>query len=381
MGIAVNICIFLFYSLSASYFWFSYQVYTLLHPFIWAFIYFVLECFSVLLYLCDRNNSGDDDVSDLSSFEDESKRKDETDLFGNDHINLINQTTKPYVGIKRLSFILPAFIDIIAKLFLFISYYMGGYCSLQPVFSIIIAWIVSTIIAKKTKLKKRAINWQTHIGCFLYILGLLFIIIPNFDMSKTYIVPLILSLLGEIAKITHFFIQNWYIYPDNGTRPYLEVFYEGIFGTIMTGILLLIFSFVQCSDKIPNYFACDSRGKIVNYCRFALRVKEIGLKCIPIILSFLLYNITGVYTIEKSNVMNRIIIDNLSFTMFMIYCSTSNTLKLSWLIYIGSGIMIISAIITCQIFSFPCIKQRRDSIDSQMKKLTPKELYLGEITQ
>ena len=91
------------------------------------------------------------------------------------------------------------------------------------------------------------------------------IIIPNFDMSNINKVLLILSLLGEIAKITHYFIQNWYIYPDNGTKSYLEVFYEGIFGTIMSGILVLIFSFVQCSEQSHDYFFCFPPEKMTHF--------------------------------------------------------------------------------------------------------------------
>ena len=382
MGIAVNIAIFAFYYLSSSYFWFSYEFDIKTQAFIWTFLYFILECFSLLLYFCDKKSTGEDDISELSSFEGDSKRKEETDLFGNDHMNIINQTTKPYVGIKRLSFILPAFLDMISKLLLFISYEAGNACLLQPLFSVVITWIISIIIAKKTKLKKSSINLQTHIGCIFYIIGLIMIIIPNFDMSSINKVLLILSLLGEIAKITHYFIQNWYIYPDNGTKSYLEVFYEGIFGTIMSGILVLIFSFVQCSQQSYDYFFCFPPEKIVNFSRFSSQVKSNGFICFPIFLSYLLYNITGVYTIEKSNVMNRMLIDNLHFCIIKILKDTMESrLNLSWLIYVGAGIMLISTIITCQICSFPCIKERRDSIDSQMRKLNPKELYLGETTQ
>lgn len=379
MGIAVKIIVFLFYSLSASYFWISFRTNLLIYPFIWTLVYFVLECFSILLYLCDKNDTPDE-VSDISSFEGESKKNDETDLFGNEHLNLINQTTKPYVGIKKFSFILPAFIDMVSKLLLFISYYNEGYYSFQPVFSIIVTWIISMITAKKTKLKKRSVNWQTHIGCFFYIIGLVLVIVPGFSTSrKIFILPLFLSLLGESAKIAHFFIQNWYIYPDNGTKPYLEVFYEGIFGTVMTGILVLIFSFIPCPQRL-NY--CALNDKIVNFSGFVDLIKIIKWNCILIALSFLLYNITGVYTIEKSNVMNRIIIDNLFFAVYEVYTQIRNSsLKLPWLIYIGAGIMLVSAIITCQIFNVPCLKQRRDSIDSEVQKLNPKELYLGEITQ
>ena len=163
MGIAVNIAIFAFYYLSSSYFWFSYEFDIKTQAFIWTFLYFILECFSLLLYFCDKKSTGEDDISELSSFEGDSKRKEETDLFGNDHMNIINQTTKPYVGIKRLSFILPAFLDIISKLLLLISYKAGNACLLQPLFSVVITWIISIIIAKKTKLKKSSINLQTHI--------------------------------------------------------------------------------------------------------------------------------------------------------------------------------------------------------------------------
>ena len=77
MGIAVNIAIFTFYYLSSSYFWFSYAHDINRQAFIWTFLYFILECFSLLLYFCDKKSTGEDDISELSSFEGDSKRKEE----------------------------------------------------------------------------------------------------------------------------------------------------------------------------------------------------------------------------------------------------------------------------------------------------------------
>ena len=99
---------------------------------------------------------------------------------------------------------------------------------------------------------------------------------------------------------------------------------------------------------------------------------------IILLVTSFLYNILGVLTIQKTNIINRQTIE----ACFLIPLLSILLIKRKEIIvfnvlYIPSlCVMLFGALVTCEIVRFPFNPKRNDSIDESIHKINPKDAFL-----
>ena len=91
------------------------------------------------------------------------------------------------------------------------------------------------------------------------------------------------------------------------------------------------------------------------------------------ILSCVIYNLLGVYTLQQSNVINRQVIDTCYLMPIMVYLFFY---KIGFTpIYILSfGLMLLGAIFTCEIIPLP--HNNKDNLEESVQKMNAKEAFI-----
>ena len=378
-------------------FWFSlYQIFEINNfkqnnQFILLCIYFLCEILSILLCLCTcKPSSIDDSFSDLSSLDQNSSidhnihkdKASEIDLFGNT-TTMLNQTRKPFVGVKYISFIFPSICDIISKTLIFNGIILfTSFTFLQPLLGIIISVAVSAYTCNKNDIKLYKTFYQTLIGAIISTIGLIVMIITYHikeQATNFSIVPFILIQLGELVKIAQYYIQHNYTSNDIGTKGYKEIAFEGIFGTIITVVIAFIMHFLKCDyffkngNQICNGNTLESITLFINQKNVLSRK---GIFTLIYILSCVIYNLLGVYTLQQSNVINRQVIDTCYLMPIMVYLffDINNKIGFTPIYILSFGLMLLGAIFTCEIIPLP--HNNKDNLEESVQKMNAKEAFI-----
>ena len=183
---------------------------------------------------------------------------------------------------------------------------------------------------------------------------------------------------GEILKIGQYLLQSSYCSPETGTKAYIEVCFEGIFGTIFSGIIIASLSFIGCPssfNEICNGKTIESFDSILSF----IQRNEILPYLIIVLVTSFLYNILGVLTIQKTNLINRQTIEAcFIIPLLSILLITKQTEIIVFnVLYIPSlCVMLFGALVTCEIVRFPFNPKRNDSIDESIHKINPKDAFL-----
>lgn len=397
MGSSSSIFIYFAYYIIGCLFWFSlYQIFEMNqfkqnNQFILLSIYFICEIFSLFLSLCTCKSSAiNDSFSDLSSLDQNSSidhnvtkdKKSEIDLFGNT-TTMINQTQKPFVGVKYISFVFPSICDVISKTLIFNGIILfTSFTFLQPLLGIIISVSVSAYTFNKNDNKNAKIFYQTLIGAIVSTIGLLLMIITYHTKEQSTpfaVVPFILIQLGELIKIAQYFIQNNYTSNDIGTKGYKEITFEGIFGTIVTVIIAFIMNFLKCEYFFNTGSPICNGMTLESIYLFKLEINVLsrkGIFTILYILSCVIYNLLGVYTLQRSNVINRQVIDTCYLVPIMVYLffDKTNYIKFTPIYVLSFGLIILGAIFTCEIIPLP--HNNKDNLEDSIQNINPKEAFI-----
>ena len=234
MGSCIRSLIYLLYFIVGFFFWCS--IYKLLeqktqNPSIHQYIiiggYFFVEIFTGLVKCCDKvEKTPEEAISDLSSLDD-NIQKDKTnavDLFGNDNQTIMNQTAKPFIGIKKISFIIPALFDTLSKILLIngMIIIQFHFSLLQPVIGLLFS-VLGSFFFKKSNTKIINLFWQTAIGALITLGGLSFtIVIYYIQPKRTFDVRgFIMIIAGQILKIGQYLFQNSYCSSETCTKAYI----------------------------------------------------------------------------------------------------------------------------------------------------------------
>lgn len=395
MGNSSSIIIYIAYYIIGCLFWFSlYQIFEINkfkqnNQFILLSIYFLCEILSLLLFLCTcKHSSIDDSFSDLSSLDQNSSidnnihkdKASEIDLFGNT-TTMMNQTTKPFVGVKYISFIFPSICDIISKTLIFNGIILfTSFTFLQPLLGIIISVCVSAYTCNKNDLKLYKTFYQTLVGAIISTIGLIVMIIAYHIKEKATqfsIVPFILIQLGELVKIAQYYIQNNYTSNDIGTKGYKEIAFEGIFGTIVTVLIAFIMHFLKCDYFFQKESPICNGDTLES---ISLFIQEInvppskGIFTLIYILSCVIYNLLGVYTLQQSNVINRQVIDTCILVPIMVYLFFDINIGFTPIYILSFGLMLLGAIFTCEIIPLP--HNTKDNLEESVQKINAKEAFI-----
>lgn len=391
MGSCIRSLIYLLYFIVGFFFWFS--LYKLMeqkssnssiHQYIIIGGYFFVEIFTGLFKCCDKvEKSPEEAVSDLSSLDEhiQEYKTNTIDLFGNENQTIMNQTAKPFVGIKKRSFIIPALFDTLSKILLINGMLIVNFhfSLLQPVIGLFFS-VLGSFFFKKSEKKIKNLFWQTAIGALITIGGLIFTIVINYiNRAPTFkLSGFLMIIAGEILKIGQYLLQSSYCSPETGTKAYIEVCFEGIFGTIFSGIIIASLSFIGCPssfNKICNGKTIESFDSILSF----IQRNEILPYLIIVLVTSFLYNILGVLTIQKTNLINRQTIEAcFIIPLLSILLITKQTEIIVFnVFYIPSlCVMLFGALVTCEIVRFPFNPKRNDSIDESIHKINPKDAFL-----
>ena len=391
MGSCIRSLIYLLYFIVGFFFWCS--IYKLLeqktqNPSIHQYIiiggYFFVEIFTGLVKCCDKvEKSPEEAISDLSSLDDHIQ-KDKTnavDLFGNDNQTIMNQTAKPFIGIKKISFIIPALFDTLSKILLINGMIIieFHFSLLQPVIGLLFS-VLGSFFFKKSNTKIINLFWQTAIGALITLGGLSFTIVIYYIKHELNfnVRGFIMIIAGEILKIGQYLFQNSYCSSETGTKAYIEVCFEGIFGTLLSGIIITSLSFIGCPSKfneICNGNNIESFNSILTF----VQGNNILPYLIILLVTSFLYNILGVLTIQKTNIINRQTIEAcfLIPLLSILLITTKEEIIVFNVLYIPSlCVMLFGALVTCEIVRFPFNPKRNDSIDESIHKINPKDAFL-----
>ena len=397
MGNSSSIIIYIAYYIIGCLFWFSlYQIFEINkfeqnNQFILLSIYFLCEILSLLLFLCTcKHSSIDDSFSDLSSLDQNSSidnnihkdKASEIDLFGNT-TTMMNQTTKPFVGVKYISFIFPSICDIISKTLIFNGIILfTSFTFLQPLLGIIISVCVSAYTCNKNDLKLYKTFYQTLVGAIISTIGLIVMIITYHIKEKATqfsIVPFILIQLGELVKIAQYYIQNDYTSNDIGTKGYKEIAFEGIFGTIVTVLIAFIMHFLKCDYFFKKENPICNGDTLESISLFIQKINVLsrkGIFTLIYILSCVIYNLLGVYTLQQSNVINRQVIDTCILVPIMVYLffDINNYIGFTPIYILSFGLMLLGSIFTCEIIPLP--HNTKDNLEDSVQKINAKEAFI-----
>ena len=388
MGSCIRSLIYLLYFIVGFFFWFS--IYKLLeqktqnssiHQYIIIGGYFFVEIFTGLVKCCDKvEKSPEEAISDLSSLDD-NIQKDKTnavDLFGNDNQTIMNQTAKPFIGIKKISFIIPALFDTLSKILLIngMIIIQFHFSLLQPVIGLLFS-VLGSFFFKKSNTKIINLFWQTAIGALITLGGLSFtIVIYYIQPKRTFDVRgFIMIIAGEILKIGQYLFQNSYCSSETGTKAYIEVCFEGIFGTLLSGIIITSLSFIGCPssfNEICNGNNIESFDSILTF----VQGNNILRYLIILLVTSFLYNILGVLTIQKTNIINRQTIEACFLIPLLSILLITGIIVFNVLYIPSLCVMLFGALVTCEIVRFPFNPKRNDSIDESIHKINTKDAFL-----
>ena len=388
MGSCIRSLIYLLYFIVGFFFWFS--IYKLLeqktqNPSIHQYIiiggYFFVEIFTGLVKCCDKEEkSPEEAISDLSSLDDHIQ-KDNTnavDLFGNDNQTIMNQTAKPFIGIKKISFIIPALFDTLSKILLIngMIIIQFHFSLLQPVIGLLFS-VLGSFFFKKSNTKIINLFWQTAIGALITLGGLSFtIVIYYIQPKRTFDVRgFIMIIAGEILKIGQYLFQNSYCSSETGTKAYIEVCFEGIFGTLLSGIIITSLSFIGCPSKFNEICNGNNIESFDSILTFVQGNNILPYLIILLVTSFL-YNILGVLTIQKTNIINRQTIEACFLIPLLSILLITGIIVFNVLYIPSLCVMLFGALVTCEIVRFPFNPKRNDSIDESINQINPKDAFL-----
>ena len=290
----------------------------------------------------------------------------------------MNQTAKPFIGIKKISFIIPALFDTLSKILLINGMIIieFHFSLLQPVIGLLFS-VLGSFFFKKSNTKIINLFWQTAIGALITLGGLSFtIVIYYIQPKRTFnVLGFIMIIAGEILKIGQYLFQNSYCSSETGTKAYIEVCFEGIFGTLLSGIIITSLSFIGCPSKFNEICNGNNIESFDSILTFIQRDNILPYLIILLVTSFL-YNILGVLTIQKTNIINRQTTEACFLIPLLSILLITGIIAFNVLYIPSLCVMLFGALVTCEIVRFPFNPKRNDSIDESINQINPKDAFL-----
>ena len=97
---------------------------------------------------------------------------------------------------------------------------------------------------------------------------------------------------------------------------------------------------------------------------------------IILLVTSFLYNILGVLTIQKTNIINRQTIEACFLIPLLSILLITGIIAFNVLYIPSLCVMLFGALVTCEIVRFPFNPKRNDSIDESIHKINPKDAFL-----
>lgn len=360
------------------------------HIYLLIFIYFITEI-PFLVYTLIKHkpkSTSIDDINQISSFinNDSSHGLDNNEEHDEDTTQKdITKQSNVHIGMKCISFALPAFFDFLSKVciyngLLFIKHHNT---ILQPLISIVVSSVVTFFFEKHNKISKRPI-----IAC-LYLLGFVLVLLSfmfgHFERNSfTSDYAMYLVLIGEGCKLVHFYIQDQFI--QKGEQISVkQVGFEGMFGLLYSGVLVI----AMCLTNEDTFMINGSKvfyigEKIESISSDIKGQKYMYFVIICLGISFAFYNVLGLNVIRKTNsVFSKVLLDNLKIIPIVIYYYLNENINddkkiIVWaLCVVGFVIMIIASNLACEIIVIFNIGRNNNSfIDSKINNMNKKDNFL-----
>ncbi|XP_069700753.1 solute carrier family 35 member F6-like [Periplaneta americana] len=143
--------------------------------------------------------------------------------------------------------------------------------------------------------------------------------------------------------------------------PALEaVGYEGMFGVIMLGLLLIPFNFI----KVPKPFSDNSRGTMEDVVGACVQIKNNLLLIVPLIgliISVAFFNFTGITVTKEFSATTRMVLDSLRTLIIYLFSLAVTWQKFYWLQIPGFILLVFGTLMYNNAFLplFNCCKAKR----------------------
>ena len=327
-----------------------------------------------------------DDINQISSFvnNDSSHGLDNENNEEDTTQKDITKQSNVHIGMKCISFALPAFLDFLSKVFIYngLLFIKNYNTIMQPLISIVISSMVTFFCEKHNKISKRPIIACLYlIGFVLVLLSFMFGGFEHNSFKDDYAIYLIL--IGEGIKLTHFYVQDMFI--QKGEQISVkQVGFEGMFGLLYSGILVIAMCLLEERDFMINGKKVFYIGeKIENINVDIDNKKYMYFVIVSLGISFLFYNVIGLNVIRKTkSVFSKVLLDNLKIIPIVIYYYLNQDISnekqiIVWsLCGVGFVIMIIASNLACEIIVIFNIGRKNDSlIDSKVNNIKDNFLY------
>ncbi len=348
---------------------FNYSLYKLLtndkfgHQYYLILIYFLCELFSVIIHFIPRKReiiigdinpyivttemSGDFSISDISNnisnIRNNSSLSNLRNNSDNSSISIAsnnitssgsidsNISRIPFIGIKRITFIITSLLDYISKIFIYNGIkYMHQDSIIRCIMEIVLISVGSLLLLKLKKL------YHSIIGLSIVILYLLIYIFS--DEAKENFTGILLLLEGGLMNSIQYLIQSKYFLKGE-QFIYRIVSWEGLYGSAISFLFLILASVINCpfeQKNNDNDNNVDNKDEydFISFCngnKFENSISSFfsdANKClgwfIIYFISCIFYSFSGVFITKYVNVIYRASLDSFRMIFFIFVLLINN---------------------------------------------------------
>ena len=276
-------------------------------------------------------------------------------------------SVRPFVGMKSISFIIPSLLDFLSKIFIFNGI---KYLEKDNIFRCILELIIGIIGGKS--MYKSTTKFYTLLGPLIILLTLLISFfyfqisenISNLFFKKQEVIGVIFCIVGEILECSQFLLQALF-FKTGEPLFYRTITFEGVYGIIISSIILLITIIYSCPFDSLNtsYNFCNGDSLENGFDEFFSDIKNNHICFTFYCLSCIFISFIGVFITKYVSVIYRIGIDSCKIFFFIFIQMIIGRNELT-LIDIILGIILIIGLFCGLIFCVTLENKKNNAIAS-----------------
>ena len=296
-----------------------------IHPWFITFGMFIGESFSLILFYFSNKKNKIKNIEKLTELKD---KKDNINLLNSNDTPTNTENSNKKKIAKYYIFILPALCDFFGSTIATFGlvYLSSSIYQMMRGILIIFVMILSIIILKSKMVA------HNYLGALILIIGLILTgispMVEGDDEENSEFKGIILIIISQIFSAIQYVVEEK-IVRSYTVDSFQMVGFEGMWGSIVYIVVLIIFQFIKCNDFNTNLkknicaYKKDSGNIYLEDTIFAL--KQMIEKKILILLFMLyitsigIFNISGINLMEYSSSAARAVLDNLRTILIWFY--------------------------------------------------------------
>ena len=277
--------------------------------------------------------------------------------------------------IHFLYFFIYGLIDVVSRFFLVVgaAFYPNNDVgnTIYPIFIVIIISYVITYI----KYNYEYMNRHVTVGFIFYIFGTAFVCAADIYKKhsltftsteiKGIIIGVVFVFLGEILKIILYYIHQNNV-NFNKVEPLRQIGLEGLFGSSIMVVLLIILQFSKCSFDKTNVFhsLCMNNNMVENSSNFLSQAYQninLLLWLIGFFISCIVLNILGIFVVKNTNALFLVLAENCKIIpLGIVFGFIQTSFKRDYILgMVGFSLMGFGCVLFNRILRHSCLKKKR----------------------